>query len=48
MKATENFFFFKSVPEKMERPGHPGPRPPREIGTPFGFGRYSEPLQAAN
>lgn len=47
VKATENFFF-ESVPEKMEPPGHPGPRPPREVVTPFGSGRYSEPLQAAS
>lgn len=46
VKATENFFL--SVPEKMEPPGHPGPRPSREVGTPFGSGRYSEPLQAAS
>lgn len=46
VKATENFL--KSLPDKMEPPGHPGPRPPTEVVTPFGSGRYSEPLQAAS
>lgn len=50
VKATENFVavVFKRVPEKMEPPGCPGPRPPREIVIPFGPCRFSEPLQAAS